>query len=81
MLHAAQLILGASMFRTESRLSHFRDDYPDRDDADWAVWVDATTEKGQLKLVKTPIPTPLCPIGALQGRRPGRQRKGAVAGV
>ena len=81
MLHAAQLILGASMFRTELRLSHFRDDYPDRDDADWAVWVDATKDENRPKLVKTPIPTPLCPIGALQGRRPSRQRKGAVAGV
>lgn len=42
MLHAARLILGASMFPTESRLSHFRDDFPDRDDEHWAVWVDAT---------------------------------------
>ena len=28
MLLAAQFMLGASLFRTESRLSHFRDDYP-----------------------------------------------------
>jgi succinate dehydrogenase/fumarate reductase flavoprotein subunit len=81
MLHAAQLILGASMFRTESRLSHFRDDYPDRDDESWAVWVDATRAEDRPKLVKMPIPTPLCPIGSLQGRRPTRLRTGAIAGT
>jgi succinate dehydrogenase/fumarate reductase flavoprotein subunit len=81
MLHAAQLILGASMFRTESRLSHFRDDFPDRDDEHWAVWVDATKTGSQPKLEKTPIPTPLCPIGSLQDRRPTRMRRGAIAGT
>jgi succinate dehydrogenase/fumarate reductase flavoprotein subunit len=81
MLHSAQLILGASMFRTESRLSHFRDDFPDRDDEHWAVWVDAAKADNEPALVKTPIPTPLCPIGSTEGRRPSRMRQGAVAGV
>jgi succinate dehydrogenase/fumarate reductase flavoprotein subunit len=81
MLHAAQLILGASMFRTESRLSHFRDDFPDRDDEHWAVWVDATKAGSQPKLEKTPIPTPLCPIGSLRDRRPTRMHRGAIAGT
>src|SRR5262249_13703508 len=39
MLLAAQFILGASLFRTESRLSHFREDYEARDDDRWLVWV------------------------------------------
>ena len=81
MLHAAQLSLGASMFRTESRLSHFRDDFPDRDDERWAVWVDATKTANKPNFEKTPIPTPLCSIGSLHGRHPTRMRRGAVAGT
>ena len=44
MLLAARLILGASLERTESRLSHFREDYPERDDANWLVWIDVSPE-------------------------------------
>ena len=40
MLLAARFILGASLYRTESRLSHFREDHDLRDDANWLVWVD-----------------------------------------
>ena len=40
MLLAARFILGASLARTESRLSHFREDYPQRDDENWLVWID-----------------------------------------
>ncbi len=32
MLLAARFILGASLYRTESRLSHFREDHDERDD-------------------------------------------------
>ena len=81
MLNAAYLILGGSLFRTESRLSHFREDFPVRDDGQWAVWVDATKVSDQPKFVKTPIPTPLCPIAAVHGRRPGRLQAGAAAGA
>ena len=81
MLNAAHLMLGGSLFRTESRLSHFREDFPVRDDENWAVWVDATKVAGQPEFVKTPIPTPLCPIAAVQGRRPSRLRAGAAAGA
>jgi succinate dehydrogenase/fumarate reductase flavoprotein subunit len=71
MLLAARLILGASLFRTESRLSHFREDFEARDDANWAVWVDVGDAQGGPAFVKTPIPTPLCPIGPSQ-RQPSR---------
>ncbi len=40
MLLAARFILGASLYRTESRLSHFREDHDQRDDKNWLVWVD-----------------------------------------
>jgi len=71
MLLAARFILGASLYRTESRLSHFREDYEARDDDNWLVWVDIT-EKGRVpEFSRTPIPTPLC-SATLVTRRPTR---------
>jgi succinate dehydrogenase / fumarate reductase flavoprotein subunit len=62
MLLAAEIMLEASLYRNESRMSHFREDYDFRDDANWLCWIDVHEEKGVPKLTKTPIPTPLCPI-------------------
>jgi succinate dehydrogenase/fumarate reductase flavoprotein subunit len=81
MLLAARFILGASLFRTESRLSHFREDYEARDDADWLVWVDISETGNGPAFTKTPVPTPLCPATPL-ARRPSRlASRDAVAGV
>lgn len=62
MLLAARLILGASLYRTESRLSHFREDYEVRDDANWLVWVDIADSGGDPAFAKTPVPTPYCSV-------------------
>jgi succinate dehydrogenase/fumarate reductase flavoprotein subunit len=80
MLLAAQFMLGASLFRTESRLSHFRDDYPERDDANWLVWIDISPGGAQPELKKTPIPTPLCPVLARSARPTRLDQRFAVAG-
>ncbi|MGB6536182.1 MAG: hypothetical protein WBF58_09500, partial [Xanthobacteraceae bacterium] len=83
MLLAARFILGASVYRTESRLSHFREDFMARDDAQWLVWVDVEPggEIDALRFSKTPIPTPLCPVTA-EAVRPNRlKRHAAVGGV
>jgi succinate dehydrogenase/fumarate reductase flavoprotein subunit len=61
MLLAARFILGASLFRTESRLSHFREDHDQRDNRDWLVWVDFCETGNGPAFIKTPVPTPLCP--------------------
>jgi succinate dehydrogenase/fumarate reductase flavoprotein subunit len=55
MLLAAEIILRASLMRTESRVSHFREDYPDRDDANWLAWIDAAERNGRPVFEKTPI--------------------------
>jgi succinate dehydrogenase/fumarate reductase flavoprotein subunit len=78
MLLAARFILGASLFRTESRLSHFREDYIARDDANWLVWVDITENGREPQFTKTPIPTPLCAVTPT--RRPTRLRSRAADG-
>jgi succinate dehydrogenase/fumarate reductase flavoprotein subunit len=71
MLLAARFILGASLYRTESRLSHFREDYEARDDANWLVWVDVTDGGNGPAFSKTPVPTPYCPV-TLPHRKPTR---------
>ena len=62
MLLAAHLILKASLYRTESRLSHLREDYEDRDDKNWLAWIDIADVGGAPELTKTPVPTPLCAV-------------------
>ena len=51
-----EMKLRASLFRTESRGDHFREDYPRRDDPTWLVWVKIKDEQGQMKLYKEPVP-------------------------
>jgi len=52
----AEMQLRASIFRTESRGGHYREDYPRRDDPAWLAWVKVKEEQGRMKLWKEPIP-------------------------
>ena len=52
----AEMKLRASLFRTESRGDHFREDFPKRDDPDWLAWVKIADEDGRMKLYKQPVP-------------------------
>jgi len=52
----AEMRLRASIFRNESRGTHFREDYPRRDDPAWLAWVKVKDEKGEMKVSKQPIP-------------------------
>jgi len=52
----AEMRLRSSIFRTESRGNHYREDYPRRDDPNWLAWVKITEEQGKMKLSKVPIP-------------------------
>ena len=81
MLLAAQLILGASLYRTELRVSHFREDYEQRDDANWLCWVDVAEKDGTPAFRKTPVPTPYCAVTAPAGRPKRLRERLAVAGV
>jgi succinate dehydrogenase/fumarate reductase flavoprotein subunit len=75
MLLAAQLMLGASLYRTESRLSHFREDCEQRDDANWLCWVDVAEAGNAPAFRKTPIPMPYCSVDAIPAGGPARLRK------
>ena len=63
MVLAADIILSASLMRKETRLSHFREDYEVRNDAEWLSWIDVTEKNGSPSFSKTKIPTPLVDIG------------------
>jgi succinate dehydrogenase/fumarate reductase flavoprotein subunit len=69
MLLAARFIVGASLVRTESRLSHFREDHPARDDDHWLVWIDIAERAGLPRFTRTPVPAPLCAVTPLARRR------------
>lgn len=57
MLLNAQLQLQSSIYRKESRASHFREDYPRRCDPEWLVWVIVKKdENGEMVFRKEPIP-------------------------
>ena len=52
----AEMVLRASIFRTESRGLHYREDYPSRDDENWLAWTMLKEEECEMKLHKLPIP-------------------------
>lgn len=56
MVLSAEMKLRASLFRTESRGSHFRLDYPEPDDANWRVWVNIHKgADGRMVLTRQPF--------------------------
>jgi succinate dehydrogenase/fumarate reductase flavoprotein subunit len=56
MIINAEMKLRASLYRTESRGTHYREDYPRRSDPDWLVWVLLKEADGRMKVFKKPIP-------------------------
>ncbi|MBW1803263.1 MAG: FAD-binding protein, partial [Deltaproteobacteria bacterium] len=52
----AELMLKASLMRTESRTTHFREDYPERDDKNWMKWIVVSRENGEITLKTVPLP-------------------------
>ncbi len=56
MLLNAEMKLRAGLFRTESRGTHYREDFPARNDKEWLCWVKIKRDAGRMVLAKHPIP-------------------------
>jgi succinate dehydrogenase/fumarate reductase flavoprotein subunit len=52
----AELVLRASLMRTESRASHYREDYPERNDDQWLKWILFYQKDGKLGYRLEPVP-------------------------
>ena len=58
MIISAKMKLKASLYRKESRCSHYRVDYPKVDNKNWQVWVNIyKSTSGKMKLEKQPFGT------------------------
>jgi succinate dehydrogenase/fumarate reductase flavoprotein subunit len=56
MVLSAEMMLRSSLFRTESRGLHYREDYPRRDDPTWLAWTKVKEEQGRMKVSREPVP-------------------------
>ena len=56
MLLNAEMKLRAGLFRTESRGTHYREDYPARDDHEWLAWVTLRERDGRMVAARRPVP-------------------------
>lgn len=52
----AEMKLRASLFRTESRGTHYRQDFPFRSDPEWLSWVNLKEVEGRMVASRRPIP-------------------------
>jgi succinate dehydrogenase/fumarate reductase flavoprotein subunit len=61
----AEMRLRAALYRTESRGTHYREEFPRRDDSNWLSWVMLKEENGKMKLYKKDIPEEWSPDSKL----------------
>ncbi len=61
LLECAMVSIKAAVNRPESRGGHARDDFPDRNDAEWMkhtlTWLDTDSEKGDVRIDYRPVHT------------------------
>lgn len=68
MLLNAEMKLRAGLYRTESRGTHFREEFPARDDRNWLCWVLLRQEQGRMVASKYELPDEWKPPASLPYR-------------
>ena len=68
MLLNAEMKLRAGLAREESRGTHFREDFPFRDDDNWLCWVKLVERDGKMAVEKQALPAEWRPDPALSYR-------------
>ncbi len=87
MLLNAEMKLRAGLARTESRGTHFREDYPYRDDKNWLAWIKLYEKDGKMEVAKHLIPEKWHPDKGLSYRDkfhaifPGEDENRKAAGI
>jgi succinate dehydrogenase/fumarate reductase flavoprotein subunit len=56
MVTAAEFTFKTALMREESRVGHFREDFPQKDDKNWFKWITIQRKKGGPALATLPIP-------------------------
>jgi succinate dehydrogenase/fumarate reductase flavoprotein subunit len=87
MLLNAEMKLRAGLAREESRGTHYREDFPYRDDKNFLIWIKLVHKDGQMEVVKHPIPEKWHPDPDLKYRDkyhavfPGEDERRKAAGI
>ncbi|MCP4158374.1 MAG: FAD-binding protein [bacterium] len=87
MLLNAEMKLRAGLVREESRGTHYREDFPFRDDKNWLAWIKLVEKDGRMAVVKHPIPEKWLPDPSLGYRDkyhavyPGEDGNRKLAGI
>lgn len=73
MLLDQEMRLRAALLRRESRGSHYREDFPFRDDANWLCWIDLSRgPDDEMQLQTRAVPVAWRPAGSYASRYPRR---------
>jgi len=56
MVQCAEMLLGSSLVRKESRGTFYREDYPERDDENWLKWIIFRRDGDKMKIWTEPVP-------------------------
>ncbi len=80
MLMAAEFTYRAALLREESRAQHFREDFPERDDANWRKWICIEQGEDGPRLFTMPVPVETYPLQpAAEQQRQKRTASGKEA--